>query len=123
MSKKKNVRITKGTGTWKVTQGGHSVSRHQTHRAALNAAVEVAKRDGAIYVTHDGDSKTTYKILYVPYDSTFLTNQSSKKAILSRKVPASAGKPSVSRTRIAKAVQSVMRDSNTGRWISRKSAS
>lgn len=122
MSQRKQFHITKSADGWRVTQSGQALSKHRTQKDALNAAARVARREGSDIVIHGRDGKIVSKDTYVPYEKHFFKDSGSKRAIVSRDVIAPAGKASTSRAKIAAVARKAIRDSDTGRWVSRKSS-
>jgi hypothetical protein len=59
----KNVHVSKNAGrsTWKMTQGGDTLSTHRTQSAAAAAGKREAKRDKVDLVTHGRDGRIRSK--------------------------------------------------------------
>ena len=63
MAKKHDVHVTKtpGGARWRVSQGGETISTHNTQSTAIDAGRREAKRDRVELVTHDRDGKIRSK--------------------------------------------------------------
>lgn len=63
MAKKHDVHVVKSVGgtSWRVSQGGSTVSRHRTQANAIDAARREARRDGVDLVTHGRDGRIRSK--------------------------------------------------------------
>ena len=63
MAKKHDVHVTKtpGGGRWRVSQGGETISTHNTQSTAIDAGRREAKRDRVELVTHGQDGKIRSK--------------------------------------------------------------
>jgi hypothetical protein len=63
MAKKHDVHVTKtpGGARWRVSQGGETISTHNTQSNAVDAARREAKRDRVELVTHGRDGKIRSK--------------------------------------------------------------
>jgi len=63
MARKHDVHVVKSVGgtSWRVSQGGSTVSHHRTQSNAVEAARREARRDGVGLVTHGRDGRIRSK--------------------------------------------------------------
>jgi len=66
MNKRDDVHVSRNPGrtTWKVSQGGQTLSNHRTQANAVEAGVSEAKQDRVDLVTHGRDGKIRSKDSY-----------------------------------------------------------
>ena len=66
MDRRNDVHVSRNPGraTWKVTQGGQTISNHHTQTNAVDAGRREARRDGVDLVTHGRDGKIRSKDSY-----------------------------------------------------------
>ena len=62
---KRDVHVSRSTGgSWRVSQGGDTVSTHRTQGAAVSKGKTEARRDGVDLVTHGRDGRIRSKDSY-----------------------------------------------------------
>lgn len=94
------VHVAHAAGGWRVVQNGSLRSVHRTQKAAIDAGKRLAERARAELVTHERNGAVRLQ------DSS---------PLVARQILESPGRPSVSKSKIAAAVRSTIRE-----WTNRK---